>query len=142
MSLTSQNPGTLDCRVQVCLREVGRGSAGGTVSNVEYTDKTFAAWFPQFGREMMVALSRRSESVGFFRLRYRTDLDEKMLIRKGSETFEVSAPPVELGRRQYIDVPVRRSHRSEPTESIDVSVTELATSSLHTLVHSTLPTYF
>lgn len=43
-----------------------------------------------------------------YNTRYRADFDSSMRIRDGADVFQITAPPVMLGRREYLQIAAER----------------------------------
>ena len=103
----SMNPGRLDRRIALRYPVETRDAGGGVVTAWVQSALVWAQWSPQSGREIQQAGQKLALAVGTFRVRYRATIVATWRILFGSDVYELAAPPVEVGRREYMDLVVR-----------------------------------
>lgn len=59
------------------------------------------------GREYFQARQVNAEVTAVFRIRWRGDITTEMRIVEGATTYEIVSPPIEIGRRQWLDLMVK-----------------------------------
>lgn len=98
------NPGTLDRWASLRRLETTLDSIGGVVSSWSHVSFAWAQMLPAKGREFAAAQNRIAEAVGVLRIRYRSDVAATWRVFVGGVNYEVVAPPVEIGRRSFLDL--------------------------------------
>lgn len=115
----SSDPGRLDRRVTLLAPLTSRDAAGGVVNSWSTVATVWAEWNPQPGREVQQAGQFLPLVVGVMRLRWREGLEASWRVVMGASLFELVAPPVEVGRRVYLDL-VLRSISGEAPATVSV----------------------
>lgn len=101
------NPGKLDRRATLLARLTSRNVMGEAVESWAAVDTVWAGWLQRNSREFLAALARHSETTGVLRLRYRADIDATWRLLIDGRTHELIGDPIELGRREYLDLSLR-----------------------------------
>ncbi len=113
MALTSNalpnqmHPGLLDRRVTLCYALTEADALGQMVRTWVEDGDVWAAWAPQAGREVQAAAQLQSHAVGILRTRYRDDITSNWRVLMDDQVFEIVAPPIAIGRRNYLDLVLR-----------------------------------
>ncbi|MDE2618895.1 MAG: phage head closure protein [Sphingomonadales bacterium] len=110
----SSNPARLDRRVTLLAPEESRDAAGGVVRAWIDIATVWADWTPQTGREVQQAGQFLPLSTGTLRIRWRSGVAAGWRVVMAETTFELAAPPVEVGRRVYLDLVVRALSAEAP----------------------------
>lgn len=113
------NPARLDRRVTLLAPESTKDAAGGEVKAWIEVSDVWADWTPQTGREVQQAGQVLQLSVGTMRIRFRQGVSASWRVVMAETVFELVAPPVEVGRRQYLDLVVR-SQSGQAPDSVHV----------------------
>lgn len=146
MITTNQNLGRLDRRVTLLSPLETRDAAGG-VSTAWVNVGTFWAQFlPQPGREIQQAGQKLALAAATFRLRWR-QVTAKWRVLLGADVYELLAPPVEVGRREYLDLVCAALDRSDLTidgvgvqaQVVDLAVDDEAKAITYATVFATAP---
>lgn len=103
----SSNPARLDRRVTLLAPETSRDAAGGVVKAWLEVGDVWGDWNPQPGRELQQAAQLLPLAVGTLRIRWRAGVGATWRVVMGETVFDLVAPPVEVGRRVYLDLAVR-----------------------------------
>lgn len=103
----SSNPARLDRRITLLAPESSRDVAGGEVKAWLEVGDVWGDWNPQPGREIQQASQFLGLAVGTLRIRWRAGVAATWRVAMGSTVFDLVAPPVEVGRRQYLDLVLR-----------------------------------
>ncbi len=116
----SSNPARLDRRITLQYALKGRDAAGGVEFTWVDAAEVWADWTPQTGREIQQAGQKLALNVGNLRIRFRTDIDATWRVVLGDAVFELLAPPVEVGRRIYLDLAVRSLSPAPVTQGLSI----------------------
>lgn len=100
-------PGQLDRRVLLQSRTDTADNLGQPIPTWATFATVWAAWSPTTGREQVGAAQLQSLQTGILRIRYRSDVDSTCRVVLDGVTFEIIAPPTEIGRRAYLDLVLR-----------------------------------
>lgn len=106
-ALLSSNPARLDRRVTLRSPSEARDAAGGTTTTWTDTATVWAEWTPQGGRELQQAGQKLALGGGTLRIRYRPGLTARHRVVLDGSVYELTAPPIEVGRRVYLDLVVQ-----------------------------------
>lgn len=104
---TSTQPGQLDRRVTLRSATRAADALGQMVATWGDAATVWGAWSPVTGREISAAGQLQPQQIGTLRIRHRSDIDATWRVVLGSITFEIIAPPVEIGRRAFLDLSLR-----------------------------------
>jgi SPP1 family predicted phage head-tail adaptor len=96
--------GRLDRRVSLLSPIESRDAGGGVVKWWLYRGTTWATVNDVLGRETQEGEQKLGIAAANFRIRYRTGLDATWRAVFDGTRFEFIAPPVEVGRRQFLDL--------------------------------------
>jgi len=107
MPLRGQNPGTLDRRITLRFPVITRDEIGGAIESFADLTNVWASWSAEKGREWFEGDAKQSENVAAFRIRYRADVQTTWRLLYAGALHEIVGKPVEIGRRQYLDLFVR-----------------------------------
>jgi len=108
------NPGKLDNYVSLRRLDTTIDAIGGIVSSWTHVAYVWAQLLPTNGREFVAAQSRVAEAAGVMRIRYRSDIRETWRVFCEGVGYEVAAPPVEVGRRSFLDLILKSAPPSDP----------------------------
>lgn len=103
----SLNPGKLDRRITLRYAVIARNARGEAVKGWTDGDVVWGGRAPSQGREFFSSGAAWSDVSDVLRLRYRSDVTAAWRVLMGGRIYEVVSEPVEIGRREYIDLPVR-----------------------------------
>lgn len=120
LPFNSSNPARLDRLITLRYPLTSRDAAGGTVTTWVDAATPWADWTPQTGREIQQAGQKLAIQVGTLRIRHRTDIDATWRAVMGETVFELLAPPVEIGRRVYLDLAVRSLNPAPAAEVVSL----------------------
>lgn len=107
MSLLGYLPGRLDRRVNLFYPSNARDAGGGVVRTWNLVSPVWAEYNPSTGRELQQAGQKLSMAQAIFRIRYRSDVTAIWRVTYDNSTYELVAPPVPVGRKQYLDLVCR-----------------------------------
>lgn len=125
------NPARLDRRVTLLAPETSRDAAGGVVKVWLEVGDVWGDWNPQPGRELQQAAQLLPLAVGTLRIRWRAGVGATWRVVMAETVFDLVAPPVEVGRRQYLDL-VLRSLSGQAPDSLHVRfLHDFSTRKLH-----------
>lgn len=108
------NPGTLDRYVSLRRLDTSLDAIGGVVESWTHVAWVWAQKLPEKGREFIAAQARVAEAAAVFRIRYRTDIAATWRIFCEGVGYQVAAPPVEVGRRSFLDLILKSAPPSDP----------------------------
>lgn len=125
----SSDPGKLDRRVTLLAPLTTRDAAGGVVNSWSTVATVWAEFTPQSGREIQQAGQLLALAAATFRIRYRSDIAATWRLVLDGTVYELAAPPVEVGRRVYLDLVARALDRADLTidsDSVQAFIVDLA----------------
>jgi SPP1 family predicted phage head-tail adaptor len=101
------DPGKLDRRIVIQSPTTTRDAGGGVVRTwstlaTVWAERTFLS-----GGRLFAAAAKNSEATVLFRIRYLGTVRAFMRVVHGQATYEIVAPPVELGRRHLMELECR-----------------------------------
>ena len=108
------NPGLLDRYVSLRRLDTTLDAIGGAVQSWTHSAYVWGRMLPGNGREFVAAQSRVAEAAGVMRIRYRSDVRETWRVFCEGVGYEVAAPPVEVGRRSFLDLILKSAPPSDP----------------------------
>jgi len=108
------NPGLLDRYVSLRRLDTTLDAIGGAVQSWTHSAYVWGRMLPGNGREFVAAQSRVAEAAGVMRIRYRSDIRETWRVFCEGVGYEVAAPPVEVGRRSFLDLILKSAPPSDP----------------------------
>lgn len=108
------NPGLLDRYVSLRRIDTTIDAIGGVVQSWAHAAFVWGRMLPANGREFVAAQARVAEAAGVMRIRYQSDVRETWRIFCEGVTYEVAAPPVEVGRRSFLDLILKSAPPSDP----------------------------
>ena len=108
------NPGKLDKYVSLRRLDTTIDAIGGIVSSWTHVAFVWAQLLPTNGREFIAAQTRIAEAAGVLRIRWRSDIAATWRISVEGVAYEVAAPPVEVGRRSFLDLVLKSVPDSDP----------------------------
>ncbi len=114
MITANQNIGRMDRRIELRYPVETRDTDGGVLKGWAALDPVWAAFTPNTGRERFAAQAQFAEADAVFRIRHRTGIQATWRIIHDDAVYEVIAPPVEVGRREYIDIACTAIEQSNP----------------------------
>lgn len=100
-------PGALDRRATLCYAITEADALGQPVRTWVEDGEVWGAWQPQNGREVQAAAQLQGQTLGTLRIRHRSDVTANWRVVLGGLVFEIIAPPIEIGRRNFLDLPLR-----------------------------------
>lgn len=100
----SLNPGRLDRRITLRSPVETRSSSGDVLKGWADLATVWAQRLPARGREFAAAAGRWAETTDVFRIRHRSDLDARCRVVLGVTVYDLTAPPMEIGRTEYLDL--------------------------------------
>ncbi len=100
--------GTLDRRVVIERYTTTQDEVGEPVKTYEAVDTIWAQVLPLRGQERFVAQQEYAEVTTRFRLRHRTDIDEKMRLVHDGDEYDIMAI-LEIGRREGLEILAKAS---------------------------------
>lgn len=106
IAATTINPGRLDRRLTLLSPLETRDAGGGVLTAWVNVATVWAQFLPQSGREIQQAGQLIALGAATFRLRYRA-ISAAWRVMLGDAVYELIAPPVEVGRREYVDLVAR-----------------------------------
>lgn len=95
--------GSLDRRIVIQQRTDTRDAAGEPIPTWSVLDTVWAALEPLQGQELIEAQETNAKRKARFRIRYRTDVTEKMRVVWDGETWDINAIS-EIGRRVGLEL--------------------------------------
>ena len=101
------NPGRMDKRAALRYPVPARDAAGAEVAAFTAADLNpvvWAAWLSRSSRDFIAAAARHSELAGVLRIRWRADVAAGWRVQIDSLNYRLLADPVEVGRREYLDL--------------------------------------
>ncbi len=98
------NPGRLDKYVSLRRLDTTIDAIGGAVSSWTHVAFAWAQLLPTNGREFSAAQTRIAEAAGVLRIRWRADIAATWRVSVEGVIYEVAAPPVQVGRRSFLDL--------------------------------------
>lgn len=98
------NPGRLDCRIQLQSPTSTTGASGAVSESWTSRGYVWAAYMPQTGTERFQSMQETGLALATFRIRWMSGADETWRVQHDGRTWELIAPPVEQGRRSYLDL--------------------------------------
>ena len=103
------NPGEMRTKIELLKRE-DVADAGGFTTQVETSLATvWARWQSLFGDEVWAAAAQGVKVGATVRIRYRTDVDATMRIRKDNQVYEIVSHPEDIQERhEYLEFKVSR----------------------------------
>lgn len=104
--ISFNNPGRLDRRIQLLAPTTARNSIGEEITTYVEAATVWAQWLPQSSREFIAAQARHAETTGIFRIRHRNFLGAQYRVQLGDDVFTLTGDPIEVGRRDFLDLPV------------------------------------
>jgi SPP1 family predicted phage head-tail adaptor len=110
----NQNIGRFDRRIILLSPLETRDAGGGVVTSWVNVGTFWAQFLPQTGREIQQAAQKLSLAAATFRLRYR-QVAATWRVMLGEAIYELVAPPVEIGRREYLDLVCQALDRTDLT---------------------------
>ena len=119
MITMSLNPGKLDRRIILRAPDHSRTPSGEDIVTWIEVQTIWAAWLSRDSDEFIAAQARNAETTGVVRIRHRIDITAQWQFTMGDDVFEVIGDPVEVGRREYLDLPVRALNQS-PGDALSV----------------------
>jgi SPP1 family predicted phage head-tail adaptor len=102
----------MDRRITLRYPVNARGADGSVVPEWIEVVTLWAQWLPASSREFMAAQARNSETTGILRIRHRIDVAADWRVVKGDDLFKLTGDPLEVGRREYLDLPVASLNQS------------------------------
>jgi SPP1 family predicted phage head-tail adaptor len=108
----SVNPGRLDRRLTLLAPLPTRSATGAILPAWVDSGTVWGQWLPANSREFISAQARHAETTGVFRIRHRSDIQATWAIATSNDFFRLAGDPIELGRREYLDLPVRAINQS------------------------------
>jgi SPP1 family predicted phage head-tail adaptor len=100
--------GILDRRVVIESYTTAQDEVGEPVKSYTTLDTVWAQVRPLRGQERFVAQQEYAEVTTRFRLRHRTDIDEKMRLVYGGDEYDIVAI-LEIGRREGLEILAKAS---------------------------------
>ena len=120
MITTNQNIGRMDRRITLYSPLDARDAGGGTVTSWVLVATVWAQFLPQTGREIQQAGQKLALALAGFRIRYR-QAAATWRVLLGETFYELIAPPVEVGRAEYLDLVCQALDRTDLTiDGVDV----------------------
>lgn len=108
------NAGLMDRYLTMRYPVPTRGTAGGNqVTWATHTESSWGQWLPADSKEVITAEAKYSDLSGVVRIRWRTDIRNTWRFLMDGDLFELLGPPMEGGRYEFQDLPVRRISASE-----------------------------
>lgn len=98
------NPGKLDKYVSLRRLDTTIDAIGGAVSSWTHVAFVWAQLLPSNGREFVAAQTRIASAAGVLRIRWRADIAATWRVSVEGVVYEVAAPPVQVGRRSFLDL--------------------------------------
>lgn len=98
------NPGRMDRRLTLRTPVETRTASGAVLKGWADLATVWAERRPAPGREFATAAARWAETTDAFRIRHRSDLDAKCRVVLGVTVYDLTAPPMEIGRAEYLDL--------------------------------------
>lgn len=114
ISAPALNPGRLDRRITLLAPLEVRDAAGGVETSWVNVGSFWARFLPLPGREIQQAGQKLALAAATFRLRWR-QVTAKWRVMLGADVYELIAPPVEVGRREYLDLVCSALDRADLT---------------------------
>ena len=108
------NPGRLDKYVSLRRLDTTIDAIGGIVSSWTHVAFVWAQLLPTNGREFIAAQARIAEAAGVLRIRWRVDVAATWRVFVEGVVYEVAAPPVQVGRRSFLDLVLKSVPASDP----------------------------
>ena len=108
------NPGRLDKYVSLRRLDTTIDAIGGAVSSWTHVAFAWAQLLPTNGREFTAAQTRIAEAAGVLRIRWRADIAATWRVSVEGVAYEVAAPPVQVGRRSFLDLVLKSVPVSDP----------------------------
>jgi SPP1 family predicted phage head-tail adaptor len=115
MITTNQNLGRMDRRITLRYPLVAKSATGAVTESWVEVDPVWAQWLPSGSREFIAAQARNAETTGILRIRHRIDVAATWRLLKGDDLFKLTGDPIEVGRREYLDLPVAALNQSPGT---------------------------
>lgn len=112
---TPVNPGKLDRRVALIYPVKTRSAAGAELISWVESGSVWAGWTAARGDELQQSDQKLPIADGILRIRYRVGITSEWRISMGGTLLEIVAPPIEVGRREYIDLLLRSTGSAAPT---------------------------
>lgn len=109
----------MDRRIALRYPVTGRGPDGAALIQWVELGSIWAQWLGGGSRELVAAQARHAETTGILRIRHRGDIGATWRVVKGDDLFELTGDPMEIGRREYLDLPVRALDQS-PESALSV----------------------
>lgn len=109
---TASNPARLDRRLTLRYPLIERSATGAAVETWVEGVSVWAEWLPASSREFIAAQARNAETTGVFRIRHRVDVGATWRVVHGDDLFKLTGDPLEVGRRDYLDLPVASLNQS------------------------------
>lgn len=119
------NPGRLDTPITLRQWVHVEDAVGGVSDGFTTGDTVFAQWIPDVGGEDFSSDARVSRLRGRFRIRYRSDINARWQVLRGTQVFDLTAPPEEVGRRSYLDLPVQSSPAAADERTVQMFTVNL-----------------
>ena len=104
----------MDRRIVLLSPLESRDAGGGVVTSWVNVGTFWAQFLPQTGREIQQAAQKLAIAVATFRIRYR-QAAATWRVMLGDAVYELIAPPVEVGRREYLDLVCQALDRTDLT---------------------------
>ncbi len=98
------NPGRLDSRILLQSPTSATSGSGAVSESWISRGYVWAAYMPQTGAERFQSMQETGLTLATFRIRWRSGVDETWRVQHDGRTWELIAPPVEQGRRSYLDL--------------------------------------
>lgn len=117
--ISYSNPGRLDRRIALLWPLATRNAIGESVDAWVEGATVAANWLPASSREFQAAKARHSETSGVFRIRFRQDISSAWRLLHGDDLFKLTGDPIEVGRREFLDLPVAALDQS-PASALSV----------------------
>lgn len=105
--MSATQSGELDRLITFEARTDAQDELGQPVPSWTDAVTVAAKWIPLNSREAASAGQWQPTISGVLRIRYRGDVRSTWRVRFGDTVLELAGPPIEIGRRQFMDLPVR-----------------------------------
>lgn len=109
ISNVTTNPGEMRTQVELLKRIDVTDANGFTTESNELVATVWARWRSLFGDEVWAAAAQGVKVGATVRIRYRTDVDATMRIRKDNQVYEIVSYPEDIQERhEYLEFKVSR----------------------------------
>lgn len=118
-NLRTNNPGRMDRRIKLYALEETRERGGGVVKSWLHVASRWATWTALTGREIQQAEGKLSLLSGIFRIRWYQFITSRWRVVFGDQHYEIVSPPIEVGRKEFLDLVVTSTADSAPNQILD-----------------------